>query len=126
MASVIAATVATAREDSFISSSPIYPWGSAGPFGSNNRRSHKGSASPKWGIFRRLFIPREKENSLSSPLAPVSEPWHDAGYPGEGDVMSRREFLKRGMAAMVVALLLLITGCDGDGGDDGGDDGGGY
>jgi hypothetical protein len=30
---------------------------------------------------------------------------------------------------MVVALLLLITGCDGDGGDDGGDDGddgGGY
>jgi hypothetical protein len=40
--------------------------------------------------------------------------------------MSRREFLKRGMSAMVVALLLLITGCDGDGGDDGGDDGGGY
>jgi hypothetical protein len=34
--------------------------------------------------------------------------------------MSRREFLKWGMSGMVVALLLLITGCDGDGGDDGG------
>jgi hypothetical protein len=34
--------------------------------------------------------------------------------------MSRREFLKWGMSGMVVALLLLIPGCDGDGGDDGG------
>jgi hypothetical protein len=62
----------------------------------------------------------EKVDSLASPLALVPEPWHDAGYPGEGDVMSRREFLKWGMSGMVVALLLLITGCDGDGGDDGG------
>ncbi len=72
------------------------------------------------------WITYENLGSLASPLALVPEPWHDAGYPGEGDVMSRREFLKWGMSGMVAALLLLITGCDGDGGDDGGDDGGGY
>jgi hypothetical protein len=56
------------------------------------------------------------EKGISQILAPVPELWHGASYPTEGDAMSRREFMKRGIAGIVAALLLLVAGVDDDGG----------